>query len=84
MNKTVLIFLASLVFLTGCARTYVITLNNRERISTRGKPRLVQGFYVFKDMSGRNTSVQAIAVHEIAPSSMASDEAGAFKPVSSK
>lgn len=84
MNKTVLIFLAALLFLTGCAQTYVITLNNRERIPTRGKPRLVGGLYVFKDISGRNESVQAITVHEIAPRSMVTDETAAFKPVSSK
>lgn len=84
MNKTALIFLAGLLLLTGCARNYVITLRNGEHLSTKGKPHLVEGFYVYKDGLGRNVKVQAINVREIAPPSMVTDQNAAFKPVSSR
>jgi hypothetical protein len=84
MNKTVLILFAGLLLLTGCARTYVITLNNGERISTHGKPRQQSGMFVYRDMSGRDVAINALRVREIAPSSMVTDETAGFKPVSSK
>jgi hypothetical protein len=84
MNKTAMIFFASLLLLTGCARNYVITLRNGEHIWTRGKPRQVEGFYVYKDASGNKTAVKAIMVREIAPPSMVTDQNAAFKPVSSR
>lgn len=84
MKKTALIFLGGLLLLTGCAQTYVITLSNREYVTTKGKPHLVDGFYVYKDPLGRDGKVQAIRVREIAPRSMVTDENAAFKPVSSK
>lgn len=84
MKKTVLLLLASAFFLTGCAQTYVITLSNGERVGTKGKPRLVNGYYVYKDALGRQAAQRAILVREIAPASMATDQTAAFKPVSSK
>lgn len=84
MNRTVLLLLACAFFVSGCAQTYVITLKNRERIQTKGKPRLVNGFYVYKDPFGRQGAQQAILVREIAPASMATDDTAAFKPVSSR
>jgi hypothetical protein len=76
--------LAGLLLLTGCARTYVLTLSNGDRIQTHGKPRLEKGFYYYKDASGRDASpVFSGRVSEIAPASMASPNAASvFKPVS--
>lgn len=83
-SKIVLILLANLLFLTGCARNYIITLSNGEHIWSKGKPRLQDGIYVYKDASGHNATVQAYYVREIAPPSMVTDQNAAFKPVSSK
>ncbi len=84
MNKTVLILLSGVLFLTGCARNYVMTLSNGERIWSKGKPHLVEGIYFYKDASGHQQRVQAYFVREIAPPSMVTDQNAAFKPVSSK
>ena len=69
---------------SGCSSTYVLTLNNGERIRTNGKPRLEKGFYYFKDASGHDAApIFSGRVTEIAPASMASpDASSAFKPVS--
>ena len=86
MNKILPVALAALLILTGCARTYVVTLSNGQRISTSTKPRLVNGFYYFKDSSGQDVRpVLSSNVREIAPTSMASPPPGSqFKPVSTK
>jgi hypothetical protein len=84
MNKTAFIFLAGLLLLSGCAQTYVITTSSGEHISTKGKPHLVNGFYVYKDPFGQPGKVQAIVVREVAPTSMVTDETAGFKPVSSR
>ena len=84
MNKTTSILFAGLLVLTGCARNYVIVLRAGDHILSKGKPRLVEGLYVYKDASGRQATVQAYNVREIAPPSMVTDETRLFKPVSSK
>ena len=86
MKRMLLPALAGLSLLSGCARTYVLTLNNGERIRTNGKPHLDRGFYYFKDASGHDAApVFSGSVRELAPASMATpDAASAFKPVSSK
>ena len=85
MNKTALIFLTGgLLLLTGCAQRYVMTLSNGQRIWSKGKPHLVEGFFVYKDGSGHDAKVQAYYVREVAPQSMATDPNAAFKPVSSR
>lgn len=84
MNKTVLIFFAGLLLLTGCAQHYVMTLSNGQRLWSKGKPHLVEGYYFYKDGSGHDVKVQAYYVREVAPQSMASDPNAAFKPVSSR
>jgi hypothetical protein len=84
MKQLSLLALAGLLLVSGCSSTYVLTLNNGERIRTNGKPRLEKGFYYFKDASGHDAApVFSGRVKEIAPASMASpDESSAFKPVS--
>src|SRR5690349_18480523 len=86
MKKIFLPALAALFVLSGCARTYIITLSNGERISTHGKPRLERGFYYYKDASGHDGEpVPSGRIREIAPASMASPNASSmFKPVSTK
>jgi len=86
MNKILPVALAALLILTGCARTYIVTLSNGQQISTSTKPRLVNGFFYFKDSSGQDVRpVLSSNVREIAPTSMASPPPGSqFKPVSTK
>jgi hypothetical protein len=86
MKKIFSAALGTLLLLSGCARTYIVTLSNGDRISTSNKPRLVNGYYYFKDPSGRDAPpVSSMRVREIAPTSMASPPAGSvFKPVSTK
>lgn len=76
--------LAGLLLLSGCARTYVLTLNNGDHIQTHGKPRLDKGFYYYKDTARRDAApVFSGRVKEVAPASMVSpNEASVFKPVS--
>ena len=66
-----LLTVCSLV-LTGCARNYTLTLNSGSRITTKGKPKLEHGYYVFKDSQGKPGSVPAGRVRELSPSNMTS------------
>jgi hypothetical protein len=85
MTKTLLPLLAGLLLLTGCAQTYVIRLTSGERITASNRPRLENGFYHFKDSSGREARpIFASRVREIAPASMTTDPNSAFKSVQSK
>lgn len=83
MKKIVLPLLAGLLVLTGCAHGYVLTLNNGQRISTTGKPRLDNGFYYFKDPSGQQRMIFAGRVREVAPADMVTEDPK-FIPVHSK
>ena len=86
MTKTLLPALVGLLLLTGCSHGYVLTLNNGDRVHAATKPRLVNGFYYYKDPSGREgRPVFSGGVREIAPASMASeDPKTTFKSVQSK
>lgn len=70
------LLLASLlaaILVAGCAsRHYTITLNNGNRITTQGKPRLDHGNYIFKDTKGQLQSVASGRVREVAPANMTS------------
>ena len=83
MTKKLLPALAGLLLLAGCAQNYVIVKTSGERITARGKPKLVNGYYRFKDASGQETQLFASRVREIAPANMVSDPTAAFKPVHS-
>jgi hypothetical protein len=86
MTKTLLPTLAGLLLLTGCAHGYVLTMSNGDRIHTASKPRLVNGFYYFKDANGHDARpVFSASVTEISPASMASKNSNpAFKSERSK
>ncbi len=62
--------LAGLFLLTGCANHYVLTLNNGAQITSMGKPKMVNGAYVFKDPAGKEYTVPEGRVREVAPASM--------------
>ena len=66
------------VLLTGCARNYVITMNNGARVTAKSKPKLQGAYYVFKDAKGEPTQISAGRVREIAPASMAREEGSQF------
>ena len=63
-----------LTLASGCARSYVLTLNNGSRIVSAGKPKLAGGHYIYQDVRGEKFSVPASRVREIAPTSMAQDD----------
>jgi hypothetical protein len=66
--------------LGGCARSYVITLDNGRHITTASKPKLRDGKYVFKDASGKEAYVGQGRVREIVPVSMAQEQKQMFNP----
>lgn len=73
MKATVLLLLTvCALVLTSCARNYTITLNSGNRITTKGKPKLERGYYVFKDSQGQPGSVPLGRVREVSPSNMRS------------
>lgn len=76
--KRILPILLFSVLLTGCARTYVITMNNGARVTAKGKPKLQGSTYFFKDAQGQPAQVSAGRVREIAPASMAQEEGSQF------
>ena len=86
MTKTFLPALVGLLLLTGCSHDYVMTLSNGGRVRTSSKPRLVNGFYYFKDASGHEgRPVFSGSVREISPASMAPEDAKSpFKSAPSK
>ena len=51
--------------LTGCAHRYELVLNNALKVTTLGKPKLVNGEYVFKDTQGQMQTIPAGRVREI-------------------
>lgn len=66
--------------LTGCARNYVITMNNGRTLNTASKPKLEKGFFVWKDAKGEKQYLSQSRVREVSPASMAKEEKERFKP----
>jgi len=65
----ILLAIAVALALTGCAQRYKMTLTNAATITTASKPKLNKEgtAYFYKDLQGRETSVSAGRVVEIAP-----------------
>src|SRR6185436_7601521 len=70
--------LAAVLLSSGCARSYVMKMQNGTRITTSNKPKLDKGYYVFKDSGGRKVQIPAGRVREIEPASMAAEEKSQF------
>jgi len=73
-----------LVISSGCARSYVMKMQNGTRITTSTKPKMDRGYYVFKDSMGRKMQIPAGRVREIEPASMAQEEKPQFSISTSK
>ena len=71
MKKLSPLCLLVLLLITGCARNYVITLNNGRQLGAQSKPVLKGGSYYYKDASGEDASVAAGRVQQIETASSA-------------
>lgn len=67
MKKFSLCCALLVLLLGGCARNYVITLNNGTQLGAKGKPKLENGSYVFKDARGQDSAIAAGRVSLIEP-----------------
>jgi hypothetical protein len=67
MRKVVWVALWAALMVTGCRTNYQLTLNNGNRITTSNKPKLVNGYYVFKDLHGQTNFVAESRVRAIEP-----------------
>lgn len=83
-KRTFSFLLAAAFLLTGCARHYIITLNNGTQIGATGRPKLQGNVYVFKDAYGRKSYVPLGRVTQVAPASMMHDQKSQFLPRTSK
>ena len=84
MKKLVVPLLACALLLCGCARHWVMKLNNGIQITTVGKPKLKGNSYYYKDATGKVREVSQGRVAEIEPQSMAKREKGQFIPATAK
>ena len=81
MRKNILWILPVLLLIAGCRTRYEITLNNSNTYTSLGKPKLVDGSYVFKDVNGRTNWIPSSRVRLIQPQSYgSSSETGPYKP----
>ena len=51
--------------LTGCALHYDMTLQNGDVIRAKTKPKLDHGFYVYKDLAGKEREINAMRIRQI-------------------
>jgi hypothetical protein len=79
MKKLVLLSLTCLLWTAGCARHYVLTLNNGTQIDTKGKPKRQGASYVYKDENGNERRISAGSVSEISPASLKGDSNEKFR-----
>lgn len=75
-NKIWLLLAGVLLLNTGCARLWVVKLNNGVQVAAHGKPVYRDGAYYFKDASGKETHVPGGSVLEMEPASMAAKDKG--------
>jgi hypothetical protein len=76
--------LGLMLSLCGCAHSYVMKLNNGLQVTSSSKPKLKDGFYCYKDASGKERYMPQSRVLLIEPSSMATEEKARFNPSTSK
>lgn len=67
MKKIFLAALLAVLAVTGCRTKYQLTLNNGNQVTTANKPKLVNGYYVFKDLNGQTNYVSQTRVRAIEP-----------------
>ena len=67
MNKQFFLALTLVVLLCGCATRYEITTTGSARYTSVGRPRREDGWYVFKDVMGREIRLSAMRVTSIGP-----------------
>ena len=72
--------LLALAVACGCRTRYEITLNSGSQITSIGKPKLVQGFYVFKDATGKQTQLNPMRVRRIEPQRRGWSKESTFTP----
>lgn len=76
---TAAMLVLSVSMLCGCARHYVVRMNNGVRLTAASKPKLKNGYYVFKDASGREAYIPQGRVVEVAPAGRVSEENSPFR-----
>ena len=81
--KCFLLLLLAAVLFCGCRTRYEITLSSGNKITAITKPKLVNGFYVFKDLDGQEAHINAMRVKVVQPQSHASKES-TFKAPAAK
>ena len=79
MKKLLPLLCVACLALCGCANYYVLTLTNGVRLTTKGKPKLQNGRYYFKDLEGKPGVVPALRVREMGPASMMKQENDSFR-----
>ena len=65
MNKSIILLALLALGFTGCASHYEITTTGSARYTCKGRPKRVDGWYVFKDATGREVRVSAMRVTSI-------------------
>lgn len=80
MKNLALLLALALLAGSGCARNYVIKLNNGRELTATNKPKLKEGAYYYTDVAGQERHISKGRVTEIEPASMATAEKEAFKP----
>ena len=79
------LFVVALLFVSGCARYYNVTMSGGHVITAKGKPHhdKSNGVFVFKDVNGQERRIPVGSVSQIAPASDHSNPTS-FNPKSSR
>ena len=81
MNRTTashVFLLLGLLLLSGCSHSYVLKMQNGTRVTSKSKPKVDHGYYVFKDVKGQDRRIPVGRVSEVGPSSMSEEEKSPF------
>ena len=82
--RTVLLLLVLVLSVTGCRSHYQITLNNGNRITTLGKPKYDNGWYVYRDLNGRTNYISETRIQVIEPQPRGYTDDALFNPARKK